>query len=154
MDADGVIRLRRVLVGLTRQLDTPSGQEGLSPAQASVLASVGSSGPLGLSELSGIESLGPGQLSRVVSMLETFGLVRRERDRRDGGSARIEGTRAGEATWRLIGTEQAELISELVSSLSAPEQCTLAAAVPALEQLAAGLRHHPRDRLGAGGPVT
>ncbi len=107
MDTDGAIRLRRVILGLARQLDTPSIHEGLSPAQASVLAVIVTRGPLGLSELSDIEGIDPARLSWVVGKLETFGLVRREPDPEDDRTVRVEGTPAGDATWRLIGAEQA-----------------------------------------------
>lgn len=154
MDTDGVIRLRRVIVGLARRLDTPSVQEGLSPAQASVLAATVTRGPLGLGELSDIEGIDPAPLSRVVGMLETFGLVRCEPGPGDDHTVRVEGTPAGAATWQLIGAEQGELIAELLAGLSTPDQRTLAAAVPALDQLSAGLRRRPHQRLSADGPVT
>jgi DNA-binding MarR family transcriptional regulator len=154
MDTGGVMRLRCAILGLARRLDTPSIQEGLSPAQASVLAVIVSRGPLGVSELSAIEGLDPARVSGVVSNLETFGLVRREPDPGDDRGVRVEGTPAGEATWRLIGAEQAELIAELLACLSVPEQRILAAAMPALGQLAEGLRPAAGQRLSAGGLVT
>ena len=154
MDADGVIRLRRVILGLARRLNAPSVQEGLSPAQASVLALIINRGPLGLRELSELGGIDPTMLSRVVGKLETFGLVRRQRDPHDYRAVRVEGTSAGEATWRLIAAEQTELISELLACLSDRERCALAAAMPALEQLSESLRHPPRHRFSAGGRVT
>jgi DNA-binding MarR family transcriptional regulator len=143
MDADGVIRLRRVVLGLARRLNAASVGEGLTPAQASVLAVVVNSGPLGLSELSEIEGLNPTMLSRVVGKLETFGLVRRLRDPDDYRAARVEVTPAGEKTWQLIAAERAELISESLAALTAEEESALVTALPAWEKLSEGLRRTP-----------
>jgi DNA-binding MarR family transcriptional regulator len=117
MDVDGVIRLRRVILGLARRLDAA-------------------------------------RLGRVTGKLETFGLVRRAFAPGNDCRVRVEGTPAGEATWRLTGAEQAELIGELLAGLSAREQRTLAAARPALDQLSDSLRHPLRRPLSAGGLVT
>ena len=149
MDADNVIRLRRMVLGLARRLNAASVGEGLSPAQASVLAVVVNRGPLGLAELSEIEGLNPTMLSRVVGKLDSFGLVRRRRDPDDYRAARVEVTPDGEEAWRLISAERTEIISECVVSLSAEQEAALVAALPALESLSEGLQTAlRRDRQG------
>src|ERR1700744_402154 len=96
---------------LSRRLNAASAQEGLSPAQASVLAVVADRVTVGLGELSEIEGLNPTALSRLVGRLETFGLVRQLCHPADHRAALVEVTRAGEKTWQLIAAERGELIS-------------------------------------------
>jgi DNA-binding MarR family transcriptional regulator len=140
MDADSVIRLRRVVLGLARRLNAASVDEGLTPAQASVLGIAASRGPLGLAELTEIEGLNPTMLSRVVGKLDSFGLIRRLRDPEDFRAARVEVTPDGHQAWQRISAQRAEIISECVAALPAEQQTALAAALPALENLADGLQ--------------
>jgi DNA-binding MarR family transcriptional regulator len=140
VDADSVIRLRRVVLGLARRLNAASVEEGLTPAQASVLAVVVNRGPLGLAELGEIEGLNPTMLSRVVGALNSRGLVQRWRDPSDYRAVRVEVTSDGGAVWERISAERAELISEYVTCLPAEQEAALVAALPALENLSEGLR--------------
>jgi DNA-binding MarR family transcriptional regulator len=140
MDADSVIRLRRVVLGLARRLNAASAGEGLTPAQASVLGIVVNRGPLGLAELTEIEGLNPTMLSRVVRNLCSSGLIRRLRDPEDFRAARVEGTPDGQQAWQRISAERAEIISECVAGLPAEDQAALVAVLPALESLSEGLR--------------
>jgi DNA-binding MarR family transcriptional regulator len=140
VDIDNVIRLRRVVLGLARRLNASSAGEGLTPAQASVLAVVVNRHSLGLAELAQIEGLHPTMLSRVVSKLDSFRLVRRLRDPDDFRAVRVEITPDGEDMWQRISARRAELISECVAHLPAEQASALAAALPALEILAEGLQ--------------
>ncbi len=140
MDADNVIRLRRIVLGLARRLNAASSGEGLTPAQASVLAIVVNRGPLGLAKLSRIEALNPTMLSRVVGKLDSSGLVRRRRDPDDYRAALVEVTPDGEEAWQRISAERTKIISECVACLPAEQEAALAAALPALENLSECLR--------------
>ena len=140
MDADSVIRLRRVVLGLARRLNAASAGEGLTPAQASVLAVVVYRGPLGLTELSEIEGLNPTMLSRVVGKLDSFGLIRRLRDPDDFRAARVEVTAEGRQASQRIAAERAAILSERMAELPPEQQDALVAALPALENLAEDLR--------------
>ena len=148
MDADSVIRLRRVVLGLARRLNAASIGEGLTPAQASLLAIVVTKGPLGLAELSEIEGLNPTMLSRVVGKLDSAGLIQRRRDPEDYRAALVEVTPAGEEVWQRISAERAKVISECVAKMPADQEAALVAALTALENLSEGLRasttRHPR----------
>ncbi len=140
MDADSVIRLRRVVLGLARRLNAASVGEGLTPSQASVLGIVANRGPLGLAELTDIEGLNPTMLSRVVGKLDSFGLIRRLRDPDDFRAARVEVTPEGEKAWQRISSQRASIISECVAGLPADQESALVTALPALENLAESLR--------------
>jgi DNA-binding MarR family transcriptional regulator len=140
MDEDTVIRLRRVVLRLARQLNATSVGEGLTPTQASVLGSIANRGPLGLAELTEVEGLNPTMLSRVVGKLDSFGLIRRLRDPEDFRAARVEVTSEGRQAYQRIAAQRASIISECVAGLSAEQETALVAALPALENLAEGLR--------------
>ncbi len=140
MDEETVIRLRRVILRLARQLNAASVGEGLTPTQASVLGIVANRGPLGLTELTEIEGLNPTMLSRVVGKLDSFGLIRRLRDPDDFRAARVEATPEGKQAYQRIATQRAAIVSERVASLPPEQEAALVAALPALENLAEDLR--------------
>jgi DNA-binding MarR family transcriptional regulator len=140
MDEESVIRLRRVVLRLARQLNAASVGEGLTPTQASVLGIVANRGPLGLTELTEIEGLNPTMLSRVVGKLDSFGLIRRLRDPDDFRAARVEATPEGKQAYQRIAAQRAAILSERVASLPPEQETALAAALPALENLAEDLR--------------
>ena len=140
MDADSVIRLRRVVLGLARRLNAASVGEGLTPTQASVLGVVINRGPLGLAELTEIEGLNPTMLSRVVGKLDSFGLIQRLRDPEDFRAARVQVTPDGEKAWQRIVSQRTAIISECVAELPADEEAALTAALTALEDLSEHLR--------------
>ena len=140
MDEESVIRLRRVILRLARQLNAASVGEGLTPTQASVLGIVTNRGPLGLTELTDIEGLNPTMLSRVVGKLDSFGLIRRLRDPDDFRAARVEVTAEGKQAYQRIAAERAAILSERVAGLPSEQADALIAALPALENLAEDLR--------------
>jgi DNA-binding MarR family transcriptional regulator len=140
MDEESVIRLRRVVLRLARQLNAASVGEGLTPTQASVLGIVANRGPLGLTELTEIEGLNPTMLSRVVGKLDSFGLIRRLRDPDDFRAARVDATPEGKQAFQRIAAQRAAILSERVASLPPEQETALAAALPALENLAEDLR--------------
>ena len=140
MDADTVIRLRRVVLSLARRLNAASVGEGLTPTQASVLSIVAFRGQLGLAELTEIEGLNPTMLSRVVGRLDAFGLIRRLRDPDDFRAARVEVTPEGTRAFERISAQRAEIISECVAELPPDQEAALIAALPALEKLSESLR--------------
>ncbi len=148
MDDDTVIRLRRVVLRLARQLNAASGEEGLTPTQASVLGITAIRGPLSLAELTELEGINPTMLSRVIGKLDSFGLINRLRDPDDFRGARAEVTPKGRTVYERITAQRSAVISESVTGLPADQQAALVAALPALENLAEVLRATVRrDRL-------
>ena len=150
MDSDTVIRLRRVVLRLARQLNAASREEGLTPTQASVLGIATMRGPLSLAELTELEGINPTMLSRVIGKLDSFGLLNRLRDPEDFRAARVEVTPKGRGIYERIRAQRGAVISESVSGLPDDQQAALLAALPALENLAEDLRdtvRRGRDRL-------
>jgi DNA-binding MarR family transcriptional regulator len=150
MDNDTVIRLRRVVLKLARQLNAASREEGLTPTQASVLGITTMRGPLSLAELTEIEGINPTMLSRVIGKLDEYELLNRLRDPDDFRAAWVEVTPKGRAVYERITAQRSAEISESVSGLPDGQQAALLAALPALENLAEDLRdtvRRGRDRL-------
>ena len=150
MDTDTVIRLRRVVLRLARQLNAASREEGLTPTQASVLGITTRLGPLSLAELTELEGINPTMMSRVIGKLDEYGLINRLRDPDDFRAARVEVTPMGRAVYERIAAERSAVISESVSGLPDGQQAALLAALPALESLAEDLRdtvRRGRDRV-------
>jgi DNA-binding MarR family transcriptional regulator len=119
MDNDTVIRLRRVVLRLGRQLNAASRQEGLTPTQASVLGITVGRGPLSLAELTELEGINPTMLSRVIGKLDSFGLIKRLRDPDDFRAARVEATSEGRLMHERISAQRSAIISECVAGLAA-----------------------------------
>jgi DNA-binding MarR family transcriptional regulator len=140
MDSDTVIRLRRVVLRLARQLNAASREEGLTPTQASVLGIASIRGPLSLAEVTELEGINPTMLSRVIGKLDEYGLIKRLRDPDDFRAARVEVTPKGRGIYERIRAQRAAVISESVSGLAGDQQAALLAALPALENLAEDLR--------------
>ena len=150
MDSDTVIRLRRVVLRLARQLHAASREEGLTPTQASVLGITTIRGPLSLAELTELEGINPTMLSRVIGKLDEYGLIKRLRDPDDFRAARVEVTPKGRDVYDRIAAQRSAVISEAVTGLPGGQQAALLAALPALENLAENLRvtvRRDRDRL-------
>ena len=148
MDQDGVIRLRRVIGKLARQLNASSTGEGLTPSQASVLGLVVARGQVSLAELAELESLHPTMLSRVVGRLQEMELIRRIPDPADLRSASVGATAAGKRVDQRVKEQRAAIVSQCISRLAAPQETALTNALPALEALAEELRksaHPARD---------
>ena len=146
MDQDTVIRLRRVVLRLARQLQAASTGEGLTPTQASVLGLTAMRGPLSLAELTDIEGLNPTMLSRVVGKLDSMGLIRRLRDPEDFRAARVEVTSEGRRRYDRITAQRTAIISECLAGMPAEQEAALVAALPAFERLADDLRAATRGR--------
>lgn len=135
MDEDGVIRLRRVIAWLARQLNASSTGAGLTPSQASVLSVIVRRGPLSLAELTNLEALNPTMLSRVVSKLQSMELIDRTPDPDDGRSAWVAATDRGSALDAQVKAERAVVVSQCLEQLSGEQEAALAAAIPSLEEL-------------------
>jgi DNA-binding MarR family transcriptional regulator len=155
MDEDGVIRLRRVISKLARQLNASSTDAGLTPSQASVLGLIVVRGPLSLGELADLEGLNPTMLSRVVSKLQAMGLIDRIPDPADLRSASVAATPEGRQIDQRVKSQRAAAVSQCMDLLTAHHQAVLTQALPALEELAEALRRfsHSGPPLASGEPA-
>ena len=70
-------RLRVAVLRLSRRLRKHD-LAGLTPSQLSTLATIGQYGPVRLGDLAAAERIAPSTLTRLISVLEGLGYVRRE----------------------------------------------------------------------------
>lgn len=145
-DSASSARLRRVIMRLARTLNDSASAEGLSPTQASVLAVVGSQGPVALAVLAEVEGLNSTMLSRIVTKLDRAGLIRRMPNPDDQRAALVEATARGRETSERIRASRTAIVTKIVGGLPRETAAALLVALPALEAMA-GLD-------GPGGPTT
>jgi DNA-binding MarR family transcriptional regulator len=140
-----VARLRVAIARLSRRLRKHE-LAGLTPTKLSTLATVWQAGPLRLGDLAAAERIAPSTLTRLVSALEEAGYVERCAVPGDARASTVAVTAHGREVLERIKKESTVLLRESLLTLT-PEQLTaLAAALPALEQLAAAIPGEAADR--------
>lgn len=136
MTDDEIARLRTAVLRVARRMRRLSAEEGLTPAQSGLLATLVRQGPTRAGDLAACEGLNPTMLSRMLGALEEQGLVLRSPDADDRRATRVEATTTGK---RLIGRVRTRHRAALTTLLEGLEPAALAAlrdALPALEDLA------------------
>lgn len=140
MDEENVIRLRNAVLRVARRLRTGGDPEGLTATQSSVLTTLVRQGAMGAGDLADAEALNPTLLSRVLGHLEERGLAARAPDPDDGRATVARPTAAGRRLVERLRARRAALLVEWLEDLSPEGRASLLAALPALEELAAGAR--------------
>lgn len=119
---------------LYRRLRTGDGE--LSHGLFSALATVSKYGPIRLAVLAARESVSAPSATRLVTELESQGLVEREVDPADGRAVLIRATPAGREIIDSARSARVEIMNELLEGLDPDDYAALVAALPALERLA------------------
>src|SRR5262252_1052501 len=139
MDGDAgeidVTRLRVAIARLSRRLRRHE-LAGLTPTQLAALSTVERSGPLRLGDLAAAEGIAPSTLTRLVAVLEELGYVQRYADPKDARASTLAITPTGHETLERLREEGTVLLTHSLMLLTAEQRAALAAALPALEQLA------------------
>jgi DNA-binding MarR family transcriptional regulator len=135
MLAIDVARLRVAVARLSRRLRKHE-LAGLTPTKLSALATVWQAGPLRLGDLAAAERIAPSTLTRLVSSLEESGFVERLPVPGDARASTLAITPLGREMLERISQERTTMLRESLMTLSAQQLSALAAALPALEQLA------------------
>ena len=138
-------RLRVAIARLSRRLRRHV-LAGLTPTQLSALATVERSGPLRLGDLAAAEGIAPSTLTRLVTALEERGYVDRCPVPGDARASTLAITPSGHAVLERIRQESTSVLADSLRTLSSEQLATLAAALPALEQLADVDPRDPRAR--------
>ena len=128
-------RLRVAVLRLARRLRKHD-LAGLTPSQLSTLATVGKSGPVRLGDLAAAERIAPSTLTRLINVLESLGYVRRVADTGDARAYLVSLTDPGRGALERIKDEATSLLTDILTTLPPDQRAALAAALPALEQLA------------------
>jgi DNA-binding MarR family transcriptional regulator len=129
-------RLRLVVTRLARQLRQTSDSD-LSPTQGSVLATVGTSGPLTLGELAELERVASPTITKVIALLHEKGLVDKIIDPADRRFVRVRLTTEGEALLARTRARKTAWLARQLHDLSPDEVERLIAATDVLEHLTA-----------------
>jgi DNA-binding MarR family transcriptional regulator len=132
-----VSRLRVAIARLSRRLRRHE-LAGLTPTKLSALASVERLGPVRLGDLAAAEGIAPSTLTRLVTALEEAGYVKRLPVPEDARASTLAVTTRGHSVLDRIRQESTSVLAESLRTLSPEELGALAAALPALERLAAG----------------
>lgn len=130
-----VTRLRVAIARLSRRLRR-NDSYGLTPTQLAALATVERSGPLRLGDLAAAEGVAPSTLTRLVSVLEDSGYVRRDADPRDARASTLAITPKGHEMLENLREEGTAVLTQSLALLTAEQRSALATALPVLEQLA------------------
>ncbi len=127
-------RLQVVVARLMRAIRQHAAA-GLTPSQISALAAVDASGPLRVSQLAALESVGAPAATRVVASLEDLGLVQRHDDPADKRACLVGLTPRGERTLDSLREERTSGLSANLAVLSPRERTLLETVMPVLEKL-------------------
>lgn len=136
LDGLDVARLRVALARLSRRMRRHE-FAGLTPSQLAALTTVGISGPLRLGDLAAAEGIAPSTLTRVVAVLEEAGYATRRPDPTDARATTIAITEAGKDALTRVRDENTAVLTHSLRQLSPGQRAALAAALPALDVLAA-----------------
>jgi DNA-binding MarR family transcriptional regulator len=131
---DTAARLRLVMFRLARAL-RHQGTTALSPSQVSALASVDEFGPLRISALATLESVGAPVATRIVASLEELDLLKRTDDPDDRRASLVELSDHGRDVLAALWSERTIGLSSRLDLLSPAERNRLELALPALEKL-------------------
>jgi len=131
---DTAARLRLVMFRLARAL-RHEGSTALSPSQVSALASVDEFGPLRISALATLESVGAPVATRIVASLEELDLLKRTDDPDDKRASLVELSDHGRDVLAALWSERTVGLSSRLERLSPAERNRLELALPALEKL-------------------
>jgi DNA-binding MarR family transcriptional regulator len=107
----------------------------LSPSQVSALASLDEFGPLRISALAGIESVGAPVATRVVAGLEELHLLKRTEDPEDKRASLVELSDHGRTVLATLWSQRTIGLSSRLEQLTPAERTRLELALPALEKL-------------------
>jgi DNA-binding MarR family transcriptional regulator len=129
-------RLRAAVTRLNRKLRQQA-LAGLSPAQASALGTVNRLGNPTLGELAASELVQPPTVTRLVTSLETAGLVARETDSADRRVVRVKITAEGRRALQRIRTLKNAYLTRRLASLDAADRVQAEDLTRLLEHLVA-----------------
>jgi len=136
LETDLAAGLERV-IGLFRSLSQPSG---LSMTAAATLATLERNGPSRLTLLAAREGVTQPAMTQLISRLAEAGLASREADSADGRVVQVRITDEGRATLMRRRAGRAAKLAAILAQLSPEHRAALAAALPALDALAAARR--------------
>lgn len=135
-DRAAVNELRGAVMRLSRRLRHQRVDESLSPTEMSVLATLARCGSATPGELARKEHVQPPSMTRIVAMLESKGLVRREPHPEDRRQVVVSSTEQAAAMLEESREKRNAWLAWLAQGLSDEDLAVLREAAPVLEKLA------------------
>ncbi|MEV4969416.1 MarR family winged helix-turn-helix transcriptional regulator [Streptomyces scopuliridis] len=138
-------RLRLAIQHLLPVLRARRAPGDLTPSRQAALAALAAHGPLRISELAARMGIALSTTSRMVDLLDSTGWIARHPDPQDQRASLVALSRTGRAVLDARRRETAARLAEQISLLTAEEQRTLYAALPALEALSERATTYPGE---------
>ena len=126
-------RLHSAAIHLLRGVRREDAAAGLPPAQLSALSVVVFGGPLTLGRLAEAEQVRSPTMTRIVTSLETAGLVTREPHPDDARSTLVTATAAGRELLLEGRRRRVSVLEARIAELEPSERAAIAQAIDALE---------------------
>lgn len=126
--------LRMTIMRLARRLRAERSDESLGLSQMSALASL-MHGPLSPTQLAQAERIQPPSMTRVITALESRGLIRRDEHETDKRQSVIVITDAGREIVEQDRVRRKVWLAEVLDQLSEDDRRTLRDAVPILDRI-------------------
>jgi DNA-binding MarR family transcriptional regulator len=128
-------RLNSAAIGLLRRLNGSDASLGVSSTRLSALSVLVLGGPRTLGQLADVEGVTPPSMTRLVTAMETDGLVTRSRSDDDGRLVIVAATERGAQLLRWGGDARVAVLAGMVRTLPEAEQRTLSDAAGILDEL-------------------
>ena len=122
-----------------------------TPAAAAALATIVRDGPISLGDLALAERVSPSTITKIVSRLESDGVIERVIDPSDRRVHRVQLSPEGRRSIDLYRTRRNAWLSDQLASLDAEHRDRIGAAVELLERLTASEGADPVSQLGRDG---
>jgi DNA-binding MarR family transcriptional regulator len=128
--------LRLAVHRMTRRLRQQTPTEGLTLTQLSALSVVWREGPLTAGDLAAKEQVRPPSITRVLTGLESLGLIERTDNPRDGRQVLVKITDEGDRRLRVYVRARELWLERRLAAMTADERDVLAKASVLLDRLA------------------
>lgn len=131
-------RLRIAAGQMARETSAQSKLDGMTPSRLAALAVLQTGGPMRVGALAERAGISAPTTSRLVDCLEARGLIVRTTDPDDHRAIRVSLSAEGEAALHDVRELGAGLLAGRIAELDAAARAALEAALPVIEELAAG----------------
>jgi DNA-binding MarR family transcriptional regulator len=126
----------RLAVARLQRIMRQQAMGGLNLAEGSCLAIIDHHGPLSLSDVASRENLSAPTVTKIVTRLESQGLIERLTDPSDRRVSLVAVSRKGSALLERIRSSRTAYLVRRLNELSEDDRARLLAALPVLEALA------------------
>ena len=131
--------LHSAAIHLLRGVRKEDAQSGVGPARLSALSVLVFAGPMRLTDLAAVEQVKPPTMTKIVTGLQTAGLVRKGIDRADRRATRLEATPRGVKLLQEGRRRRVDRLARALATLAPDDLEVLARAARLVEQIVSQL---------------